>query len=95
MSTVASTRFVLVGGGSGGHFYPLMSIAGALRKRGVHSLYFMGPDPYNAPLLTFMQIAYVSCPAGKQRRYSSFENVLDIFKTFGGIFVALYKLFVI
>ncbi len=86
-------RFVLVGGGSGGHFYPLIAIASALQKKGVSSLYYMGPEPYDAPLLTFMRITFVSCPAGKQRRYASFQNVLDIFKTGAGILVALVKLF--
>lgn len=93
MNLISASRFVLVGGGSGGHFYPLMSIAKSLRERGVHSLYYMGPEPYNAPLLTFMQIAFIPCPAGKQRRYLSFLNVLDIGKTLMGIVIALFRLY--
>ncbi len=91
MNTYA--RFVLVGGGSGGHFYPLISIATELRREGVESLYYMGPDPYDYGILQSLGIHFVSCPAGKQRRYRSFLNVLDMFKAFWGIFVAIGKLY--
>jgi UDP-N-acetylglucosamine--N-acetylmuramyl-(pentapeptide) pyrophosphoryl-undecaprenol N-acetylglucosamine transferase len=40
-----------------------------------------------------MQIAYVPCPSGKQRRYASFLNVLDIFKVGWGFIIALVRLY--
>lgn len=85
-------RFMLVGGGSGGHFYPLISIATELHAQGMRSLYYMGPEPYDAPLLMSLGIKFIACPAGKKRRYASFANVLDTFKTGFGICVAFVKL---
>ncbi|MCA9366179.1 UDP-N-acetylglucosamine--N-acetylmuramyl-(pentapeptide) pyrophosphoryl-undecaprenol N-acetylglucosamine transferase [Candidatus Kaiserbacteria bacterium] len=91
-------RVVLVGGGTGGHFYPLMAITEALYERGqslgidVEVLY-MGPDPYDVTELERLHIEHVYCPAGKQRLYRSWRNFTDKFKIIGGIFVAFYKLF--
>jgi UDP-N-acetylglucosamine--N-acetylmuramyl-(pentapeptide) pyrophosphoryl-undecaprenol N-acetylglucosamine transferase len=89
-------RIMLVGGGTGGHFYPLMSLGEELRRTepGIE-LYYMGPDAYDAEALRKLTIQFVYCPAGKSRRYASFLNFLDSFKVFFGFFAALKKLYVL
>jgi len=89
-------RIVLTGGGSGGHFYPLIAIAESIRDNALSAqadLYYMGPDEYDKTALDSLNIAFVSCPSGKMRRYFSLKNFVDIFKVFFGFFVALFKLF--
>lgn len=91
-------RIVLVGGGTGGHFYPLIAIAEAIRDRDQAlakqtELYYIGPDPYNYESLAALNITFTSCPAGKKRLYFSILNFFDKFKIIGGIFVAIWKLY--
>ncbi len=86
-------RIVLVGGGTGGHFYPLMAVAEALRATPDIELYYMGPDEYDTDALKTNGITFVHCPAGKQRKYSSIQNFFDIFKIIAGITVAILKLY--
>lgn len=89
-------RIALVGGGSGGHFYPLMAVAEELHKSPTKpKLYYIGPAPYNLEQLTTYDITYIHCPAGKIRRYFSIQNFFDVFRTFFGFFVAVYKLYVV
>lgn len=89
-------RIVFVGGGTGGHFYPLIAVAEALVQRTEKpELYYMGPDPYKQDLLTQLNITYIHCPAGKLRLYFSVQNFIDIFRNIAGLFVALWKLFVL
>ncbi|MCA9361094.1 UDP-N-acetylglucosamine--N-acetylmuramyl-(pentapeptide) pyrophosphoryl-undecaprenol N-acetylglucosamine transferase [Candidatus Kaiserbacteria bacterium] len=92
-------RIVLVGGGTGGHFYPLIAVAEHLRAHTEISsqmdLYYLGPNPYNKTDLDTHGIKYVWCPAGKRRKYFSPLNVIDFFKNIIGIFVAVWKLYVI
>ena len=89
-------RIGFVGGGTGGHFYPLIAVAEELREIDASlELYYFGPDPYNRELLETHSIKYILCPAGKLRRYFSIQNLLDAFRSFFGIFVAVWKLFVI
>ncbi len=92
-------KIVLVGGGTGGHFYPLMAVAEALIARSIQEklplpeIFYMGPEPYNQESLDEHNITYMYCPAGKVRRYRSSANITDFFKIIIGVFVALWKLF--
>lgn len=89
-------RIGFVGGGTGGHFYPLIAVAEVLLAAPQRpELFYFGPEPYNADLLAEHQITFVSCPAGKLRLYFSIQNFYDIFRNFFGIFVALWKLYLI
>lgn len=91
-------RIVLVGGGTGGHFYPLIAIAEAIRERdrgeGRESeLFYLGPDPYNQAELDKVGARFVRIPAGKNRvGYGSLLNFLDLFKTGFGLIAAFWKL---
>ncbi len=88
---------MFVGGGSGGHFYPLIAVAEALRARPERefALYYIGPTPHEAAELDRLSIRFIWCPAGKQRRYFSLLNYLDVFKVAFGVFIAVIKLYVI
>lgn len=87
-------KIVFVGGGSGGHFYPLMAVAEVLNQLPVKpELYYFGPESYNLDELRVNNIKYIYCPAGKIRRYLSLQNFIDIFRTIGGLIVAFVKLY--
>ena len=89
-------RIMFVGGGTGGHFYPLIAIAEKLRALGAPcTLYYIGPEKYDAEALTALDIEYVHVFSGKQRRYASFLNVIDFCKVALGSALALIKLFII
>lgn len=92
-------KIALVGGGSGGHFYPLIAVAEALeditkdRKLIEPDLYYIGPVPFDSETLLEHEIQYVPGSAGRTRRYFSILNIFDVFKTALGIVRALLTLF--
>lgn len=92
-------RIVLTGGGSGGHFYPLIAVAEAIEdickeKTLVEpQLFYVGPDPFDKQALLEHDIAYRPSPAGRVRRYASIVNIFDGFKTVFGIIKATFQLF--
>jgi len=94
-------KIVLTGGGSGGHFYPLIAVAEELRILAEQKnilqmeIHYFAHTKYDEKALFDNQISFSKVPAGKLRRYFSLENISDIFKTGFGFFVALYKLFVL
>jgi UDP-N-acetylglucosamine--N-acetylmuramyl-(pentapeptide) pyrophosphoryl-undecaprenol N-acetylglucosamine transferase len=89
-------KILLVGGGTGGHFYPLMAIAEALTQLpDAPMLYYAGPDHYDKGSLDALSIRLVRIGAGKHRRYASILNVLDIFRSAFGLVAAIIKLYIL
>ncbi len=92
-------KILLTGGGSGGHFYPLIAIAEELRRISKEErlitpqLYYMAPEPYDERLLFDNEITYLPVTSGKLRRYFSFRNATDLMKTAWGILQAIVDVF--
>ena len=92
-------KVVFTGGGSGGHFYPIIAVAQELRllleSGDVKDVefFFMSDDPYDQGLLDENNITFVQNKTGKLRVYFSLQNFLDIFSTFFGIIRAFFKLY--
>ncbi|MDR0707798.1 MAG: undecaprenyldiphospho-muramoylpentapeptide beta-N-acetylglucosaminyltransferase [Treponema sp.] len=85
MVTVACT-----GGGTGGHIYPGLAVAGALKKKIDCRIIWLGSDKgMDASIVKKGgDIVFFGVPSGKLRRYASFQNVLDVFKIIAGFFAA-------
>src|SRR3989344_5708849 len=95
-------KIALGGGGTGGHFYPLIAVAEALEdlceseKLLMPELVYIGPPAFDPSALLEHGIASKESPAGKMRRYGSILNLLDGFKTLLGIMRAIplvYKIY--
>jgi UDP-N-acetylglucosamine--N-acetylmuramyl-(pentapeptide) pyrophosphoryl-undecaprenol N-acetylglucosamine transferase len=92
-------KIVFTGGGTGGHFYPIIAVAEALRAIADEEkildlqLYYYSNSPYDVDALFEQGIEFVSIASGKQKIYASFSNFLDMFKTGYGIIEALFSLF--
>lgn len=92
-------RIVFTGGGSGGHFYPLIAVAEAIeeicRDRTLiePEFYYLGPAPFDSAALLEHDIVYKPSSAGRLRRYPSPLNALGFFKTVLGIVRATAQLF--
>ncbi len=92
-------KIVLTGGGSGGHFYPLIAVVEALEKISLEKKlvepewYYTGPAPFDPATLPEHNIIHLPSPAGKIRRYPSMFNLIDIFKTCWGVVRSTIQLF--
>lgn len=92
-------KILLTGGGTGGHFYPLIAVARALKDRAEAErivemdLIFAAPAPYDETMLREEGIAFIKTAAGKARRYFSLMNIIDPFKTAWGIVKAVFAIY--
>lgn len=92
-------KILFTGGGSGGHFYPIIAVAEAIndevRERHLlePKLYYAAPDPYDLEVLLANNITWVATSAGKIRNYFSVLNFLDYFKTGWGVVSAAVNVF--
>jgi len=91
-------KIVFAGGGSGGHFYPIIAVAEAIqevvteRHLVAPQLYYLAPKPFDEEALFQNRLIYQQVPAGKIRRYFSLQNFTDIFVTIYGFFIAFFLL---
>ncbi len=92
-------KIVFTGGGTGGHFYPIIAVAEAVRDLASEHrliaprLFFIAPTPYDEEALFANEIMFVKCSAGKMRRYHSILNFTDLFVTLWGTLTCVISLF--
>ena len=91
-------KIVFVGGGTSGHFYPLMAVAEKVNKKSIEnklvqpSLHYFGESIFNEKMLRDRGINYSWIPSGKNRLYFSVHNFFDYFKILAGVIIAFLKL---
>lgn len=92
-------KILFTGGGTGGHFYPIVAVAEAVndlvreRKLLEPELFYAAPEAYDLELLTANGIKFVPTAAGKVRNYFSILNFFDLFKTGWGIARSVLRIF--
>lgn len=92
-------KILFAGGGTGGHFFPIIAVADAVKEiahrehLGTIDLYYMSDSPIDVYLLTKTGLTYVEVKTGKQRTYFSVQNFFDMFKIFFACIKATWKLF--
>ena len=98
-------KIVFVGGGTGGHFYPLIAVAQEVDRYAQENQllqpkkYYFGPVPYDEKALYGVDMRYVYCSAGKMRRTkdlgSRIKNMVSFLPILFGMLKALINLFII
>src|SRR3989338_8557176 len=96
-------KILFTGGGTGGYFYPIISIAEELntlakeKKLLELELFFMSPTPYDPGVLYEHGIIYKKNSAGKLRRAPGLEsiikNFIDIWKTGWGTLSSIRQVY--
>ena len=94
-------KIVFTGGGTGGHFYPIIAVAeeinAIIRERKLINvkLYYFSDTPYDETALFENNIQFQRIRSGKWRRYFSLRNFIDLFKITWGTLTAMVQLYLI
>ncbi len=94
-------KILLTGGGTAGHFYPLIAIAEEINKIVAQEnflrpeIYYVSVDPYDAKALFDNGITFRRVFSGKARVYFSLFNFFDIFRLAVGVGKALWDMYLI
>lgn len=92
-------KVVFTGGGTGGHFYPIIAVAEEIRAVArerrllTPQLHYLAPNAFDQEALFENEISFEKIPAGKWRRYFSLQNFTDLFVTGTGFLMALFALY--
>lgn len=90
---------IVITGAGGGHFYPLIAVVDRIQKESFiqkivkPEIYFFSDKPYDEKALFDVEVKFVPIPAGKLRLYPSIDIFGDLFKTFFGCIIAIFKLY--
>lgn len=86
-------------GAGGGHFYPLIAVAEAIRTQVFYQkinppeFYFFSDKPYDERALFDNGIKFIEISAGKLHVYPSLESITNMFKTAWGIVIAIKEVY--
>jgi len=88
-------RIALIGGGTGGHVYPLIAVAKELKKQALEGgmeldLRMFGEGALSRQAAVDIGVPYKNIPSAKWRRYFSLYNFLDLLKIPLGVLQSLY-----
>jgi len=92
-------RIVFTGGGTGGHFYPIIAVAEevheitAREKLIPPELYYIGPSVLDYEALAEQNIIWKKSSAGKVRRYFAIRNAFDMIKVVLGVIQSTFQLY--
>ncbi len=96
-------KIVFTGGGTGGHFYPIIAVAERVNQIIDHDnilkseLYYVSNSPYDKELLFENGLKYEQISTGKMRTHFSLGglilNFFDLFKIAFGMLNAIFKIF--
>lgn len=96
-------KIVFTGGGTGGHFFPIIAIAQELNdlvEEGHYAeveLFYFSTEPYDEASLFEQHLQFVEIPSGKLRVNPSLgsmlKNVSDMFRVGWGTIVAVWELY--
>ncbi|KKS01695.1 MAG: hypothetical protein UU54_C0001G0007 [Candidatus Yanofskybacteria bacterium GW2011_GWA2_41_22] len=91
-------RILLTGGGSGGHVFPLIAVANALKEKAQQNgqeleLLILGDGRFIEKAAIDSSIPFKRILTGKLRRYFSLLTIIDIFKIPIGFFQSLWHMF--
>ena len=87
------------GGGTGGHFYPIIAVARAMRVIAERehiisiNMFFAADNVFDPNILSEEGIHFIKIPSGKIPRYTSLNFLISPFKILFGIIVAFWKLY--
>jgi UDP-N-acetylglucosamine--N-acetylmuramyl-(pentapeptide) pyrophosphoryl-undecaprenol N-acetylglucosamine transferase len=83
------TSIAFTGGGTGGHLYPGLAVAAALKELLPCRIFWIGSNRgMDRSLVEGEGLEFFGIPSGKLRRYASLRNLSDVFKVGAGFFAA-------
>lgn len=93
-------KILITGGGTGGHFYPLVAVIDELnliieQQKIVNAdIVFMSESPYDKDALYQRGVRFKKTYSGKLRRYFSIKNFGDVIKTVLGSIKSMWSIFI-
>lgn len=87
--SLKAANVVLLGGGTGGHIFPLVAVKKALEKRGISQFYWIGEkNSLEETIARREKITFCPIRSGKFRRYFSIQTLIEPINVLFGFFQA-------